>query len=175
MDLERLIDFDTAKNMLDHVGWQVPGIDPLPKNSFPAEEMAAHAARDSAASLPGWVFDSVDPPFSLVFLNLMTFYGISTLEQVHHWSWLVSKKLTLLHCWIWGNILRGAKGKSLKPFRKWPWMAGVSATSLGATDVVKTGHVISGGWAGWFCGANYIYYINPRQSIPILLNKWDSL
>lgn len=58
---------------------QVPGIDPLPKNSFPAEEMAAHAAR---------------------------------------------------------NILRGAKGKSLKPFRKWPWMAGVSATSLGPKDGV---------------------------------------
>lgn len=58
---------------------QVPGIDPLPKNSFPAEEMAAHAAR---------------------------------------------------------NILRGAKGKSLKPFSKWPWMAGVSATSLGPKDGV---------------------------------------
>ena len=55
MDLERLIDFDTAKKMLDHVGWQVPGIDPLPKNSFPAEEMAAHAARDSACSFTSWL------------------------------------------------------------------------------------------------------------------------
>ncbi|CAJ1427142.1 unnamed protein product [Effrenium voratum] len=57
---------------------KVPGLDPLPKNSFPAEEMAAHCAR---------------------------------------------------------NIRRMERGRKLKTFY-WPWLSGVSATSLGPKDGV---------------------------------------